>query len=174
MKKAVQYYIEALGHNLYEARLIVIEGSIADKTVAGALQFSLVVPHGTVIKLVSADQPRKAQDRRCRAKWHFPRNRVNAPSVTPDLDYISAVFDLSPTNVYPEIETWKGATFFRFYSSSTEIRMFRNNDEDVPGGCPADASGQYDPYSKDLNGGDFNNSFTVGNTAECYNGNYEL
>jgi len=168
-----KFYIHYNASNCnYEAHMIVTAGSAAAGANAGAVQFTIVVPHGTTVTKVADNEPHITSGSLGPQVWNFPQSRVNAPAISPGNDYISATLSLSPAAAYPALAVNTDLILFKFTANTTTcgngIRMWNNNSEDGN----ADPLGSPDPFSfqSGMQGGDFNNSFTVSSPNETYTG----
>jgi len=167
----------------YEAHLVVVSGSTSSTflPLAGNLQFTIVVPHFsphiTITKV--ADVNPFVQGSTTPVPWNMPSTRLDAPAVTPNVDYIALTLNISGvtgTKVYPALSPNTDIILTTFTLSGplvcgAGVRMWRNNADDGnpdPGGASV-----YDPSgaASGMLGADFNNSFTVSNPTETYTGN---
>jgi len=167
----------------YEAHLVVVSGSTSASflPLAGNLQFTIVVPHTTPVIAINkvADVNPFVQGSSTAVPWNMPSSRLNAPAVTPGVDYIAMTLNISGvtgTKVYPALSPNTDIILTTFTLSGPlvcggGVRMWRNNADDGnpdPGGASV-----YDPSgaASGMLGADFNNSFTVSNPTETYSGN---
>jgi hypothetical protein len=133
---------------------------------------SFVVPRGTTVSVAQSFRPIK--DDGGISAW-IPSSQNEGPAVTPTLSYFSFIPTLSPTAFYNTLDLNEEVKIFSVNVSplptncGSSLRFFRNNiiqGEPVDGGDPPSSA-------PGMNGGDFNNGFSIGGGAQIFTGTLE-
>jgi hypothetical protein len=156
----------------YDVYLKVVEGSGSNLVQFNA-QISVVVPFGTEVEVLRVDNfnPRRANN--TPAIWSVTTN-IQGPTVTPNLSYFSIVPTISPTATYASLAPGSEVRLFALTLTPAPpnncgdyIRLWNNNNilgRPVTGGDPGSTA-------PGMEGGNFNNGFTIALPNQRYIGN---
>ena len=164
---SVKYLMKYNPMTSYQDCYIVIEAGSATTPIQRAQfnsQYSLVVPTGSEIEVVEVYMPLQNNQNyqgTTPLNWVIA-STVNSPPITPNKDYYAIATTLSPTSFYNNLATGDSVKLFSIKTSpifcNNEVRIFNN---------------LTDPKSTDpgMNGGVFDNGFTIGGVQQVYSGN---